>query len=233
MHLGLIGGIGPAATEYYYRGLVARHEASGHAMELTIVHASAKELSRNAAAGDVAAQAPIFKVFAERLAAAGAEAVAITSIGGHFCVDAFAAISPLPVANAIPAINGVMATQGFKRIGLLGTRRVMETRVYGGLVSAEVLVPEATERVAVGESYIAMALSGRVTAAQRQQLFDAGARLRDRGAEIILLAGTDLFLAFDGRDVGYPTIDAAEIHLDALHQLSISERTSIDRGLSC
>jgi hypothetical protein len=25
VHIGLIGGIGPAATEFYYRGLVARH----------------------------------------------------------------------------------------------------------------------------------------------------------------------------------------------------------------
>jgi len=29
MHIGLIGGIGPAATEFYYRGLTDRHAKSG------------------------------------------------------------------------------------------------------------------------------------------------------------------------------------------------------------
>jgi aspartate racemase len=223
VHIGLIGGIGPAATEYYYRGLVARHEASRHKMDLTIVHASALELSNNAAAGNAAAQAPVFQEFARRLAAAGAKSVAITSIGGHFCVNEFAAISPLPVANALPEISRAVADRGIKRVGLIGTRRVMDTRLYKGITSAEVLVPDGDELAKVGETYIAMALSGRVTEQQRQQLFTAGARLRDRGADVILLAGTDLFLAFDGRETGYPTLDCAEIHLDALHRLSVSD----------
>ena len=29
MHIGLIAGIGPAATDFYYRGLIERHAASG------------------------------------------------------------------------------------------------------------------------------------------------------------------------------------------------------------
>ena len=29
MHIGLIAGIGPAATDFYYRGLIARHSAAG------------------------------------------------------------------------------------------------------------------------------------------------------------------------------------------------------------
>jgi len=47
MHIGLIGGIGPAATEYYYRGLIERHAGSGTQLELTIAHADVHELARN------------------------------------------------------------------------------------------------------------------------------------------------------------------------------------------
>ena len=50
MHIGLIGGIGPAATEHYYRGLIERHSRAGVPLELTIVHADVRELSRNVAA---------------------------------------------------------------------------------------------------------------------------------------------------------------------------------------
>ncbi len=34
MHIGLIGGIGPAATDYYYRGLIKRHVSSKGTSEL-------------------------------------------------------------------------------------------------------------------------------------------------------------------------------------------------------
>jgi aspartate/glutamate racemase len=65
MHIGLIGGIGPAATEFYYRGLVARHAASGTHLELTIDHADLRELAkkhrqrrRKAAGGHIRAAHP-------------------------------------------------------------------------------------------------------------------------------------------------------------------------------
>ena len=37
-----------------------------------------------------------------------------------------------------------------------------------------------------------------------------------RGAEAVLLGGTDLFLAFEGRNCGFLMIDCAAIHMDAI-----------------
>ena len=55
MHIGLVGGIGPAATDYYYRGLIAAAAEKGFTLELTMVHAEAPILIKNQAAGDAAA----------------------------------------------------------------------------------------------------------------------------------------------------------------------------------
>ena len=49
MHIGLIGRIGPAATEFYYRGLIERHAAAGTQLELTIAHADVREMGKNLA----------------------------------------------------------------------------------------------------------------------------------------------------------------------------------------
>ena len=51
MHIGLIGGIGPAATDFYHRGLIARHRASGIPLELTIAYAEVLDMSRNLTEG--------------------------------------------------------------------------------------------------------------------------------------------------------------------------------------
>src|SRR5215467_4049025 len=105
MHIGLIGGIGPAATEFYYRGLVERHAASGVPLELTIAHADVRELSRNLSNNDARAQADVFERLVRRLQAAGAGAAAVTSMGGHFCIRELEAVSPLPILNAIPEVD--------------------------------------------------------------------------------------------------------------------------------
>ena len=47
-------------------------------------------------------------------------------------------------------------------------------------------------------------------------MFEAGRALCEKqGADVVLLGGTDLFLAFDGFDPGFPVIDAALVHVDA------------------
>jgi aspartate racemase len=127
MHIGLIGGIGPAATDFYYRRLIAAVAQRGAALDMTIVHADAPTLLANLAANDAAAQVSIYRRVTDRLARADAECVAVTSIAGHFCIEAFAAVSPLPVVNMVSAIGEAITARRLGRIGILGTRTVMAT----------------------------------------------------------------------------------------------------------
>ena len=224
MHIGLIGGIGPAATEFYYRGLVQAHYAAGKPMELTIVHAQVRDLVRNVASGAAQEQAAVFSGLVNRLAAAGAEAAAVTSMGGHFCINELEAISPLPMINAIPILDAEFGRRKLKRIGLLGNQTVMRSRPYDGISSAEIVIPEGDNLPEAGDAYTAMALAGRATDKQRDYFRTMGQRLCDeQGADAIVLGGTDLFLAFDGQDCDYPLIDCAEIHIEALFKASVGE----------
>ena len=221
MHIGLIAGIGPAATDFYYRGLIERHAASGIPLELTMAHADVREMSRNLTNNDPAAQADIFARLVERLKGAGAVAAAITSMGGHFCVKQLEAISPLPILNAIPEIGAAVARRKLRKIGVIGTRTVMESRLYGGMPGVEIVAPEGAAMDQVHTAYIEMAGVGRVTDAQRRTFFDVGRHLcQERGAEAIMLGGTDLFLAFVGQETPFPLVDCADIHVDAIYRAS-------------
>jgi len=222
MHIGLIGGIGPAATEFYYRHLVRRHEAEDRRLELTIVHAHVHTLAANAIAGRAEAQAREYGALTARLKGAGADAVAITSIGGHFCFDEFAPVSPLPVLNVAPAIAAGLRARGVSRIGLIGTAVAMTSGIYGALSDIGTVIPEGDDLQTTNDVYIALARAGAVSEDGRATLFRIGRDLVERqGAEAVLLAGTDLFVAFDGRDPGYPTIDGALLHVDAIARASM------------
>ena len=135
MHLGLIGGIGVAATIVYYRRLaaaLAKHREGR--LDLTIVHGDIQELIRNNLADRRDEQARTFLPLLERLRAAGADCAALTSLGAHFCFAELEALSPLPLVSGVAPLDDHFATRGIHRIGLLGTRVVMRSRLYGQLV---------------------------------------------------------------------------------------------------
>lgn len=223
MHIGLIGGIGAAATVVYYQRLVAAVARRGGTLELTISHGDIATLIRNNLADEREAQAQVFLRQVEALKGAGAECAAISSLGGHFCYDELAAISPLPLVSAVAPLDDFFAGEGIGTVGLLGTRVVMRTRLYGQLTRTRAVALDA-EIETIGQTYQDVAVAGVCTAAERALFVEAGARMvRDLGAEAIVLAGTDLNLAFDGIDPGYRVIDALDVHVDVLARLATGE----------
>ncbi|MEO0400822.1 MAG: aspartate/glutamate racemase family protein [Pseudomonadota bacterium] len=224
MHIGLIGGIGPAATVAYYQRLTDAMRAAGAPLDLTIVNADAPTLVANNAADHRAEQATIYSDLIQRLANAGADCAAITSLGGHFCFDETARIVTLPLVSGVRPLDAHFAEQRLGTVGILGTGRIMQTRLFGSLERTAAVVPDDIETV--GAMYIEMAVAGTCTDAQRAFFLDQGQSLINKGAEAVVLAGTDLNLAFDGRPVGYPVIDALDIHVSVLVDLA-TDRTSL------
>jgi aspartate racemase len=131
MHIGLIGGIGPGATDFYYRRLISTFARKNATPELTIVHADTPTPLSNLARNNAAPQTAIYTRLTNRLVSAGAECVSVTSIAGHFCIDGFKAVSRLPVVNMIAEVSRAIETRGLKRIGIIGTRTAMR-RVFMG-----------------------------------------------------------------------------------------------------
>lgn len=221
MQIGLIGGIGTAATDFYYRRLISGFAARESPLELTIVHADTPTLIDNLGRNDKAAQAGIFTRLTKRLAAAAADFVAITSIAGHFCIEAFKVQSPLPCVDMIAEVSRAVGATEFSRIGILGTRTVMESRFYGGIRSAAIIPPAGRDLIDVHEAYIAMAGSGAVTEAQRSVFDRVSRRLLNDGAQAIMLGGTDLALVYDQGTSEFPLVDCASIHVDAIVRLAL------------
>ena len=217
MHIGLIVGIGPAATDFYYRHLISAFSRAGQDLNLTMAHADTKTLLQNQAHGNVDAQVAIYLRLTERLLRCGIDRVAVTSIAGHFCIDAFKAESPVPVIDLLEVVKLEVGRRGLKRVGLLGTKVVMESGFYGVLEGVEVVAP-AADLVDVHEAYVSMASAGLVTPSQREIFLKAGATLTSQqGCEAIMLAGTDLALVFkEGDNPGFETLDCAALHAAAI-----------------
>lgn len=223
MHIGMIVGIGPAATDYYYRYLIKAFGLANRDLQLTMAHADSKTLLKNQAEGNNQAQVDIYVSLADRLQKCGVERLAVTSIAGHFCIRQFMVVSPIPVIDLLDTVRREVSRRGYKRLGLLGTRVVMETRFYGALEPAQVIAP--VEMMSeVHDAYVAMATAGAATNEQREVFLHAGRLLTTaHGCESILLAGTDLGLVFNSAfDARFVTFDCAEVHAAAIADIAMS-----------
>ncbi|WP_050928035.1 aspartate/glutamate racemase family protein [Aestuariivita boseongensis] len=223
MHIGLIGGIGVAATVAYYQRLTAAVDR----IELTIAHAQVSDLERNFNADDRAAQAQIYAGLIDGLKAAGCDCVAITSLGGHFCFAETVALSSLPLVSGVTPLDPYFEREELGTIGILGTGRVMETGFYGALEKTTALVPEG-DLGRIGQAYQAMAIRGAARAEETAMFLAEGQKLIDRGADAVVLGGTDLGLVFDAADPGYRVVDALDIHVDVLARLATGQMTLDD-----
>jgi len=57
---------------------------------------------------------------------------------------------------------------------------------------------------------------------RRKLPFQAGKKMCDeQGAQAVVLAGTDLFVAFNGYECGFKYVDSALVHIDAIHRASM------------
>jgi aspartate racemase len=223
VQIGLIGGIGPAATDYYYRSLISEFAREKKALELTVVHADTPTLLNNLEKNDVGAQVKIYNRLTDRLASAGAECVVVTSIAGHFCIDTFKKSSSLRVIDMLTEVDEAIRNRGLTRVGILGTRTVMETRFYSGISTANVIAPAGQALDDVHAAYVSMAASGQITSSQRA-VFDSACDwlIQQAGVDAIMLGGTDLALVYKEGQTNFPVVDCAAIHVGAIVRLAIS-----------
>ena len=212
-HIGLIGGIGPADTDYYYRKIIAAFAQLDAELELTLAHADAPTLLRNLQNDDRKSQMEIYTRLTNRLKNTGADFVAITSIAGHFCIEEFKDESPLPVIDMIESVQEEIDLKGFSRLGIIGTEQVMRSEFYGALRKIKVVTPSPNLLKNVHEAYVSVASSGIVTALQRETFNAACTELiEDFGVDAVLIGGTDLALVYDEESAVFPIVDCAAIH---------------------
>jgi aspartate racemase len=213
--LGLVGGLGPRATVYYYHGLVATHEAAGRAARLLIAHAEVNRARGFVENNDRAGLARYLAGFISSLAAGGAEMTAIVAVTPHICAAELTAISSLPLIDIVSEVAAAIRTRGLKRVALLGSRFTVESRMFDRL-GVDVIVPKAEEIEQIDNTYTDV-VNGRSTAAQIDGLRQVACTIIARdGAESVLLAGTDLSTVLNEDDAGFPTIDCAATHIKAI-----------------
>lgn len=220
MHVGLIGGIGPAVTFLYYQRLFEIALAKNFPLELTVVNCDMPQFLNNFSQDKKENQASIFAELTNRLQKAGADFVVLPSIGGSFCLNEFMKKSPLPVQDVMTPLSVYMDKYKGKTIGLIGTNKAMNTKIYNFKNEIDWLIPDGEQFNNVHNSYVTLATEGKADKKNTEILISASRTLIDKGAEAIVLGGTDLFLVFENQELPFKVIDCAEVHIRHIANLA-------------
>jgi len=213
--LGLIGGLGPGATGYYYRGLLAAHAAQGRVARMLIAHADVDRGRPLAEANKLDELARYLAGFIDSTVAGGAEMAAIVAVTPHICTAQLLPLLRVPLIDMVEEVANEIRARGLKRIALFGTRSTVESRMFGRL-GADVVMPKPEEIDFIHNSYLDVVYD-RSTPTGIDRLRELAHTLVQRdSAEAVLLAGTDLSMVMNEDNAGFPTIDCAAVHIAAI-----------------
>lgn len=215
--VGIVGGLGVGATVHYYEKITAGCKARGVVPDLVFVHADVDKGQGFVRDGKLDALADYLAGFIERLGQAGAVAAAMPAVTPHICIAELAPRLQLPLINIVDAIGAELKARKLKRVALFGTSFTMQGSLWGQLSGVEIVKPQPDQIAFAGRAYQRILDTQRGHDEDTEGLRRIAAELQRRdGVEAILLAGTDLAVIFDEETAGFPCIDCARVHIDAI-----------------
>jgi len=201
--LGVIGGMGPAATADFFAKLIEETPASCDEEHIpTLIVSDPRLPGRPAAILDNGpSPLPALRSLRDRLLAAGATMLAMPCNTAHHWYDALAGDCPVPfisiVESSCAAVRKV-ASPG-QPVGLIGTRSTLAAGIYDRQLQAggyRLMLPSEEELAQAILPSIRLVKEGR--AAQAGELLAPAVQaLLGRGAAVVVLACTETPVALD------------------------------------
>lgn len=208
--LGVLGGMGPAATLDLLAKIQMATPARGdadHIRVLVDINPQVPDLSGPAgrSAGPVLAQ------MALGLKAAGAQVLAIACNSAHAHLDFIRMGCGLPVIDMIETAAHMARATGANRVGVLGGARSL--KLYREHLAArglgEVFLPP--DRQEAFMALVARIKAGEMGKAAQDQAYGFCEELKRLGAQAIIAGCTELPLVLDWDQNSTPVIDGAQV----------------------
>ncbi|HUT37112.1 MAG TPA: amino acid racemase [Planctomycetota bacterium] len=164
--------------------------------------------------GNWAGVAELMLSSASKLAAVGADLAICPDNTIHQAYGLVEPRTPSPWLHIARVVAAEATRRGFARLGILGTRYLMEGPVYpDALVPAgiEALIPDPPERERVDAIIFQELVNAVFTEESRRYFNEVMARLKARGADAAVLGCTEIPLIVRPDDSPLPTLDSTRL----------------------
>lgn len=151
---------------------------------------------------------------AMKLVEAGAELLVCPDNTAHQALDLVRDRAPVPWLHIAEEVGAVAKARGFRRLGVLGTRYLMEGPVYRSRLAALDIgfeIPGPREREEIHRIIFDELVNGRFEDRARQYVRGVIGALGDRGCDAVVLGCTEIPLLISDSDSPLPALDSTRI----------------------
>jgi len=164
--------------------------------------------------GDYPAVAKFLAQGVRQVADAGADFYVCPDNTAHIVLDAIAADLPLPGLHIAEVVCREIANQGFKHVGLLGTKWTMTGPVYARALAKRGLahsIPDEPMRETLNAAIFDELCRGIFRAETTGLFLSAIDDLRSRGADCVILGCTEIPLIVTPENASLPVLDSTRL----------------------
>ena len=177
--------------------------------------------------GDYAAVRDTLSVSARRLAAAGADFFACPDNTSHVALEQPGTDLDLPGLHIAQVVADQAARDGYRRVGVLGTKYTMEGPVYPRALAARGIaadLPGARDREILNQIILDELVVGVFTERSRQECLRIIERLSALGCDAVALVCTEIPLLVPPAAAPVPALDSTRLLARAAFEVAVGQR---------
>lgn len=218
--IGLIGGMSWESTVTYYQLIneTVKKELGGlHSAKILLYSVDFAEIEEYQAKGQWDKSGEILGQVAANLEQAGADFIVICTNTMHKVVPQIQKKIRIPVLHIAEATAEVLKEKGIDKVGLLGTKYTMTQNFYKNkLLDAgiEVVIPDACDVETVNDVIYQELCLGVIREDSKQKFVQIIEKLREDGAQGVILGCTEIGLLIRQADTSLPVFDTTQIHAE-------------------
>lgn len=215
-HIGIVAGSAEGAALCYRTICLEAPAVLGehNHPEITMNSVPLAEHMRYVRAGDWEGLAGVLSESARKVAEAGADFAVCPDNTYHQAFEYLIPRSPIPWIHIAEAVAEEARRLGFTRLGLLGTKYLVESNVYPGALKGFGIgseMPDADDRERVNDIIFKELVNGLFPEASRLYFNEVTDKLKGRGCDAVVLGCTEIPLIVRPDDCPLPTLDSTRL----------------------
>lgn len=151
---------------------------------------------------------------AEKLARAGADFAICPANTTHEAFKFMESRSPIPWLHIVEVVGEAAAGRGLSKLGILGTRFLMEGNLYSEVLSKhgiDAVIPDTKDRETISALIFDELVKGVLQDSTREYFRGVVSRLADGGCDAVVMGCTEIPLILNQNDVEIPLLDSTKL----------------------
>lgn len=216
--IGLIGGMSWESTVTYYQIIneeMKKRLGGLHSAKIILYSVDFDEIERCQSSGDWEKSGAILGRTAQSLEKAGADFLLICTNTMHKVAPQIASMVDIPIVHIAEATADELERCHIQRVGLLGTKYTMTQAFYKQILmdrGIDVIIPEGEDIEVVNNVIFQELCAGEIREESRRQFQNIIDKLKEKGAEGVILGCTEIGLLIQQSDSSLPVFDTTRIH---------------------